>query len=155
MARIGTDNPQLVVREEQVENKKDLYRLIQNLMYSIRSAFNDHSKELNLLDSEAFSTPTLLNSWVNEGSAGNSTAGYYKDTLNHVHIRGTIKDGTTTSGTNLFLLPSGYRPATRERFFADANGAYGLITVETDGNVKAQTVSATLTSLDNIHFRIA
>lgn len=54
-------------------------------------------------------SPTLLNSWVNLG-AGYATAGYKKDDLGNVEIKGTIRNGTATSGTTLFVLPAGYRP---------------------------------------------
>jgi hypothetical protein len=51
--------------------------------------------------------PTLLNSWVN---ASGIAAGYLKDTLGFIRIRGTLASGVMTAGTVLFNLPAGYRP---------------------------------------------
>lgn len=51
--------------------------------------------------------PTLLNSWAN--ASGGTPAGYYKDPLGIVHLRGRLNGGA--NGSNLFNLPVGYRPA--------------------------------------------
>jgi len=53
----------------------------------------------------------LLNSWTNLGS-GYAPAGFYKDGLGRVHLRGVLVPGTTTNGTPLFVVPLGFRPAT-------------------------------------------
>lgn len=53
--------------------------------------------------------PTLQNSWVNFGS-DYQTVGYAKEGA-IVRARGMIKSGTVTSGTLLFALAAGFRPA--------------------------------------------
>ena len=65
----------------------------------------------------AWQTPTLLNSWVNFGS-GEQTARYRIDTNGVVWIEGVIKDGTEATTTQIFLLPSGYRPSSNHIFLA-------------------------------------
>ena len=102
----------------------------------------------------AWTTATLLNSWVTYGATHN-TAGYMKDANGFVHLQGAIKNGTTTSGTSLFALPSGYRPAKNCSFAVDANNAYGGIEVESGGNVVAYVVNSTFTSLEGISFKAA
>lgn len=54
-------------------------------------------------------SPTLLNSWVNYGS-DIPTVAFKKVGNNFVYIHGGIKDGTYTSGTILFYLPSDFTP---------------------------------------------
>lgn len=56
---------------------------------------------------EAWIAPTLVNSFVNFGTPY-STAGYMKDSLGFVHLRGMVKTGA--SGATIFTLPAGYRP---------------------------------------------
>jgi hypothetical protein len=71
---------------------------------------------------EAWIEPTLLNGWVNFGS-GFSNIAYFKDEFDFVHLRGLIKDGTTTANTTLFTLPVGYRPLAANYFItADIDG---------------------------------
>jgi hypothetical protein len=52
--------------------------------------------------------PPFQNGWQNFGS-GYSEAGFFKDALGVVHLKGTIYGGT--NGTTAFTLPEGYRPA--------------------------------------------
>jgi len=97
--------------------------------------------------------PTFLNSWVNVGG-GYYTAGYYKDSIGIVHLRGLIKGGTTTAGTDLLQLPVGYRPAKHMFFPAVSNYAYCAIQVLATGIVELGTVaSATWIDLSSISFR--
>jgi hypothetical protein len=86
------------------------------------------------LTSAAWIAPTLINSWANFGS-GYETAGYLKDTLGFVHLRGVITGGATS--TTAFTLPTGYRPgATTFSAAACGNGAQaGSVQVQTSGNV--------------------
>ncbi|NUU74182.1 hypothetical protein [Paenibacillus xylanilyticus] len=57
-------------------------------------------------DAPAWIEPTLLSGWANFLS-GFSPAGFYKDSMGYVHIRGLIKSG---AGGAFFKLPKGYRP---------------------------------------------
>lgn len=64
-------------------------------------------KQATIADS-GWIAPTLLNSWVNFGG-GYSTVGYRK-VGSLVTIRGLVKGGVTTDGTEIFTLPAGFRP---------------------------------------------
>lgn len=60
-----------------------------------------------------WTAPTLLNGWTNFGSDGGgtyTTAGYYLGPDGVIHLRGLIQAGTLTAGTQLFVLPVGFRP---------------------------------------------
>jgi hypothetical protein len=99
--------------------------------------------------------PTLLNSWINYGS-GYNDAGYRINALGEVHLKGLIKNGTTTIGTNIFLLPTGYRPAQTYIFSASANDLWAEIRVQTTGYVTTGAgVSASWTCLDGLIFKVA
>lgn len=102
----------------------------------------------------SWTAPTLLNSWVN--FSGTHTSGYRKNSFGVVELRGTIKDGTATDTTTLFNLPSGYRPATDRNFAVAASGGPVMISVQTNGDVKAQgAINSTWTALDTITFSVS
>jgi hypothetical protein len=90
--------------------------------------------------------PAFENSWVNFG-AGTPPASFYKDPLGRVHLRGTVQNGTT--GTVIFTLPVGYRPANGENL--PAVGA-ALVTVASTGTVTPFMASSTV-SINGISFR--
>lgn len=98
--------------------------------------------------------PTFQNSWVNYGTPHN-VAGYYRDPLVVVHLRGVVKSGTVASGTPIFTLPVGYRPAARELRVVISNGAIGRCDVYDDGRVCAESGNNAWFSLDGISFRAA
>jgi hypothetical protein len=98
---------------------------------------------------------TLQNSWVNFG-VPHSPAGYRKDKYGRVHLRGLIKNGTTTNGTTVLTLPVGFRPSTTRLLFpaeTGGSGAQARADVLPDGTVICQLASAGYFSLDNISFR--
>ena len=101
---------------------------------------------------ESWTAPTLLNSWANYGG-GYNPAGYFKDSLGIVHLRGFIKDGTVA--TAAFTLPAGYRPAYTEVLVGQANDLFAQVIIETAGNVKPNIGSNVWFSLDGISFRAA
>ena len=104
---------------------------------------------------ESYQIPTLLNGWVNYDNTY-THAGYYKDKEGRVHLKGLIKNGTTTFGTILFTLPSGYRPTTsgRHMFPALTNPSEsGRIDVDVNGNVLFIEGSNMWLSLSGISFR--
>lgn len=105
--------------------------------------------EANAHNPEAVIAPTLLNSWVNHGAV--NTAGYWKDTMKIVHLKGTIKDGTI--GNAAFQLPAGYRPANTLLFAIQSNSAFGRVTIDSGGNVTVDTGLNASASLDGITFR--
>lgn len=98
--------------------------------------------------------PTLLNSWVNNGS-GTTNAGYWKDADGIVHLQGTIKSGTI--GAIAFTMPSGYYPnsSASMSFPANSNGAFGHVVISSSGDVYPMSGSALQFSLDGITFRAA
>jgi hypothetical protein len=100
-------------------------------------------------------TPTLLNSWINYGTAYESAC-YWKDKCNVVHLAGLIKSGTTTAETVIFTLPEGYRPRTSEKFFAVSANAICVIDIYATGNVAIKTgANSSWLSLSGISFRTA
>lgn len=94
--------------------------------------------------------PTLLNSWVNYGG-GAAAAGYWKDSMQMVTIKGMVKSGTI--GATIFTLPSGYRPIAPVYFVLDSNGAFGEAYVDASGNVAVVIGSNAYVHLNNISFR--
>lgn len=101
---------------------------------------------------EAVTAPTLLNGWLDYGSAF-QTAGYYKDGLGIVHLTGVVKSGT--AGATIFTLPSGYRPAANQQQPAAASGGYATCRINSDGSVVHQGSITSWYSLDGISFRAA
>ena len=96
---------------------------------------------------------TFQNGWKNYGG-GYNEAGYFKDSMGIVHLKGLIKEGNTAHWTVVFTLPAGYRPAARNLFVVNANGATGRIDIAADGNVIiGPGCSGTWTSIDGLTFR--
>lgn len=71
-----------------------------------------------------WTTPTLLNSWT---ARGGDPAGYLKDPMGFVHLRGRLTGGG--SGTAAFVLPVGYRPGNNDDLYAAAAYAGGTAAV--------------------------
>lgn len=104
---------------------------------------------------ESVNAPSLANSWVNYG-APYVTAGYFIDAFGLVHLQGLIKSGTTTAGTPICNLPSGYRPSADMIVVTTSNGAPATINIRTSGNIECGSgVSATWLSLNIPPFRAA
>ena len=94
--------------------------------------------------------PTFVNNWVNYGG-GYNTAGYRKDAMGYVHLRGLIKSGTAAQ--NAFVLPAGYRPEMRELLSVQSNDTEGRIDVLTTGDVLMQGISNIWVCLDGLTFK--
>jgi hypothetical protein len=58
-------------------------------------------------------TPSLTNSW---SARGGDPAGYLKDPMGFVHLRGRMFGGS--SGTLAFVLPPGFRPGSTDDIYA-------------------------------------
>lgn len=99
----------------------------------------------------AYTAPSLINAWANFGS-GFSPAGYLKDPMGFVHLRGHVGGGV--SGTVAFVLPPGFRPVALEDYPTVASGApAGCFTqVSLAGNVTLFTTAAAFHSLSGITF---
>lgn len=100
---------------------------------------------------EAWSAPSFQNSWGNYDAANWCNAGYMKDTVGFVHLRGLISGGTAN---NIFVLPADYRPPKRMRFVVSVSGGFGELDILADGTVtKAAGGANTYLSLEGITFR--
>lgn len=112
----------------------------------------------NAITPDDWQTPTLLNSWVAFGS-NDETPQFAKDATGRVHLRGSIKSGTTTAGTPLFLFPVGFRPGKTLRFSVAVSNAGtwvpGFLDIDSaTGNLGVTSLPAnTLVSLNGISFK--
>lgn len=101
--------------------------------------------------------PAFQGTWANWGAGGLGVAGFWKDPLGFIHLKGAIKAGTVS--TTAFTLPPGYRPPEYKVFAAikvDAGvTSLARVDVNTDGTVVPQTAPATgYITLDQITFRL-
>lgn len=98
--------------------------------------------------------PGFLNGWVNSVTAGDTPAGFLKTESGYVNLQGAITTGTV--GSAAFVLPPGYRPPTNVAFAVTSNGAAGIVTIDSGGNVTPVTPSSNvLVRLDGIQFKAA
>lgn len=102
---------------------------------------------------EAWVAPTLLNSWANFDTGGNSTAGYYKNDMGEVRLKGRLKNGSTAAFTDIFVLPVGYRPAQNKEFTASCSTGFASVFVTSAGNVQFYRGTNAELSIDTISFR--
>jgi hypothetical protein len=93
---------------------------------------------------------TLQNSWQNFGSPFYD-AQYYKDSYNVVRLRGCIKSGTLA--TICITLPGKYRPSKIYEFSCNSNDAFGVVRIDSAGNIIPKSGSNTSFFLDGISFR--
>lgn len=100
--------------------------------------------------------PAFQNGWLNFGGTFD-TAGYRKDPLGRVHLKGKIKSGT--GNTTIFTLPAGYQPAAGKIFsVVTASGAghvAGRVDVYPDGRVVLLVGGNIALSLENVSFEAA
>lgn len=96
------------------------------------------------------------NSWLNyspgSGDASWQPVGYAFDGVGRVQLTGMIRAGTTTAGTNMFNLPSSYRPSEYLNVLNDANSAAAHFSVDASGNVIFKTGSNTFQSLQTMFY---
>ena len=86
--------------------------------------------------SQGWQSPTLNSGWSNFGG-GFASAGYYRDPLGVVWVRGLVVAGAG-AGTTVFVLPSNYRPAANMLWMTIANTGSLVISrldVQSDGAV--------------------
>ncbi|NMV36769.1 hypothetical protein [Ralstonia insidiosa] len=102
---------------------------------------------------------TFANNWAASSAAPTSTPRFYKDILGTVRLHGKLANGTVTSGTTMFTLPTGFRPdQTCEFLVITYNGTTltpGHIRVNTDGTVVIMAGQNTELHLDGIAFPAA
>ena len=90
-------------------------------------------------------TPTLLNSRT-------GTAQYVVSNDGLVIFRGTASGGSLN--TNIFVLPGNIRPIATRTFPISANGAFGVVTVATNGEVRQTVGALTNVFLDGIAYKV-
>jgi hypothetical protein len=91
---------------------------------------------------------------VNVGS-NFSTAGYYKDGLGVVHLKGLVMSGGADPDTAVFTLPAGYTPPESMFFTCMSNNALGVTFIASSGQVMIRTGSNVSFCLDGITFKAA
>lgn len=100
--------------------------------------------------------PTLLNSFTNYDTSSWQAAGYYKDSVGRVWLRGLLKRASAALNTAAFQLPAGYRPAKSTTFAAMAYDAFARINIDAGGNVTVAAAASgswfNFFSLDGISF---
>ncbi len=100
---------------------------------------------------QAFIAPTLNAGYSNFGGAY-STAGYMKDSLGFVHLKGTLN--CPAGGGNAFTLPVGFRPG-QSQYMVQINGAAGkILYIQSTGEVQT-AASPNQCGLDGIVFPAA
>ena len=100
---------------------------------------------------EDWITPTLINGW--EQHPAYDEVGYYKDDFGVVHLRGSVGQGEFR--TNVFILPSGYRPSKFTFYPVVINHdstSVGSLYVSANGAVFSYHTGEAL-SLNHISFR--
>jgi hypothetical protein len=96
--------------------------------------------------------PQFQNNWDNLGG-GTSTAAFYKDPWDVVHLKGFLDTGTGSDGRTAFTLPPGYRPSELLVMF---NGC-GVFTITPNGPVTpdCEDVSGQYSiPMDGLTFRV-
>lgn len=83
--------------------------------------------------------PAFTGTWVNFGAPYQS-AGFYKDELGLVHIRGVVKTGAAPPSA-VFTLPAGYRPDGDLIFPSWSNNLFAGVIITSLGVVTAQNGS--------------
>jgi hypothetical protein len=103
---------------------------------------------------ETWIAPTLLSGRVNYGAPFGSV-GYYKDEFGNVKLKGVIKNGTATQYTDIFILPSGYRPPQSVIVVTNSFDAICTLYIKSNGEVEIQSgANAIWLNLDGILFKV-
>jgi hypothetical protein len=92
----------------------------------------------------------FLNGWSNYG-LGFAPARFYVDVSGVVHLEGVVQGGTASS--NVFRLPTGFRPRLNHAWAVAATGGVENIDVYSNGLVFAFGPATAAVALDGISFR--
>lgn len=84
----------------------------------------------------AWTAVTFENSFSDYNAATHQPCAYLKDSSGFVRLRGLFKRASAALLTNVFTLPSGYRPAKSTNFAAMANGKFARIEIDTSGQLR-------------------
>jgi len=104
------------------------------------------------IDQEAWTAPTLLNSWVDFGS-GFQGARYRITKEGIVMIQGLVKNGTAANA-DIFTLPAGYRPAAQLILPARSSAGASEIRINASGVVEMTNGGSTTWNNITVSFQI-
>ena len=93
-----------------------------------------------------------INSWTTTYSIANGygSSGWWKDVYNVVHLTGAV--GSGTSGTICAQLPVGCRPVYNQSFAVNSSGGFGVVNIDTDGNITPTSTGVVPVYLTGITF---
>jgi hypothetical protein len=127
--------------------------LIFSINGQVKGKYTTAGLDVGNIIQDPVTAPSLLNDWVNFNEITSATVGYYKSRDGRVYLTGTIKNGTTTPGTDLFVMNAGNFPPKQVIFVVSNSGAFGEVQITNDGHVKIYGGGNTYLSLDGISFR--
>lgn len=93
--------------------------------------------------------PSFQNSWENYSAT--QKLRFFKNSNNTITINGSVKNGTYTDGTIIFILPSTYRPSQDNWFigYGTSSTNYFRILIDTSGNIKVYDLTGnTIVNID-------
>ena len=97
--------------------------------------------------------PVFQGAWVKYDTSFDPP-GFWKDPWGTVHLQGMLKSGAVGPASNIFVLPTGYRPAFRQLFSVHVTGVAGRVDVAPNGQVSYESATATTyLSIDGLTFR--
>jgi prepilin-type N-terminal cleavage/methylation domain-containing protein len=106
--------------------------------------------------STTFTAATFANGWGNYSPASGDPAwqgaGYTLDGAGRVQLTGLIRNGTTTSGTPMVILPAGYRPDAYMHILNDVGNSPTHYSIDVSGNVLAKGFGANYLSLQQMYY---
>jgi hypothetical protein len=94
---------------------------------------------------------SFANSWVDYGSPFPGAA-FRKDALGYVHLKGFIKNGTTTDAITMITMPTGYKVGSTRHVAAIGNVAAGHIKLTSSGIAYGAGTGNGWLTLDNISY---
>lgn len=94
--------------------------------------------------------PAFEHSWQNLSTAVYGYARFKRTSSGRVIIHGLISTGTINQSA--FTLPADYLPPNRMHIASSSNGAFGLVEIDTSGNVIPTVGSNVWFSLDTVSF---
>lgn len=123
--------------------------IVKSLPWAVAQAVVDEmtAAAAPLLTAEAWTAvSSLSNNWANYGGAGIAPLRYRKDPLGRVCIDGLLNpaNASCTSGSLIFTLPVGYRPASYNRYcvpVVPGSPDTAYIRIGTDGAVSIAYVT--------------
>ena len=120
---------------------------------TVQAAINELDTEKADKTQEAWITPTLLNSWVQNASFEN--IGFMKDAFGFVNVRGGVSSGTLN--TAVFNFPAGYRATSYKLAYFRVASSGGTSEIEINhgtGEMKIVNGSNAWVDLSTIRFKV-